>query len=50
MFFGPVGQKVEVTDALEVIGQDVKQEAADKFLGIQRHRLFSVPVFSIPVS
>ena len=38
MFFGSVGEKAEVTDAHEAIGQDMEQKAADKLLGIERHR------------
>ena len=50
MFFGAVGQKTEVTDAHEAIGQDMEQKAADKLLGIERHRFQSVFIFSVPVS
>ena len=45
-----VSQKAEVTDAHEAIGQDVKQKAADKLLGIKRHDLFSISVFSISIA
>jgi hypothetical protein len=38
VFFGAVGQQAEVTDAHEAIGQDMEQKAADKLLGIERHR------------
>ena len=38
MFFGAVGQKAEVTDTHDAIGQDVEQEAADEFFGIEGHR------------
>lgn len=50
LFFRAVSQEAEVTEAHEAIGQDMKQEAADKLLGIQSHRLFSIPVFSISVA
>ena len=49
LFFGSVGEKAEVTDAHEAIGQDVEQEAADKFVGLQSYRLFSIPVFAISI-
>jgi len=45
-----VSKKPEVTDAHEAIGQYVEQEAADKFVGLQSHRLFSIPVFSISIA
>jgi len=38
MFFGAVGQKAEVTDTHEAIGQDVEQGAADEVFGIEGHR------------
>jgi len=50
LLLGSVSQKAEVTDAHEAIGQDVKQKAADKLLGIKRHDLFSIPVFSISIA
>ena len=40
----------EVTDAHEAIRQYVKQEAADEFVGIEGHGLFSVLIFSVPVT
>jgi hypothetical protein len=43
VFFGSVGEKAEVTDAHETIGQDVEREAADEFFGIEGHRF--QPVF-----
>jgi len=43
VFFGAVGEKAEVTDAHETIGQDVEQEAADEFFGIESLRF--QPVF-----
>ena len=38
-----------MTHAHEAIRQDVKQEAADEFVGIESHYFFSIPVSSIPV-
>jgi hypothetical protein len=49
-FFRTVGDKAEVTDTHEAIGQDMEQEAANKFLGLQRYRLFSIPVFAISIA
>ena len=37
VFFGAVGQKAEVTDTHEAIGEDVEEEAADEFFGIEGH-------------
>ena len=34
-----VAEEAVVADALEAIGQDVQQEAADEFVRVQRHRL-----------
>jgi hypothetical protein len=45
-----VSQEAEVTDAHETIREDVEQEAADKFAGLQRHRLFSIPISSISIA
>ncbi len=50
MFLDAVGQEAEVTDAHEAIGEDVEQKAANKLLGIQGHRFFSIPVWSISVA
>jgi|SRR5687768_2677957 len=50
LFFRAVGQKAKVTDAHEAIGQNVKQEAADEFLGIKDDGLFSIPIFSISIT
>jgi len=50
LFFGSVGQKAEVTDAHETVGQDVEQKPADKLLSIKRHGLFAIAVFAIPVA
>ena len=45
-----LAKKAEVTDAHEAIRQDVKQEAADKFLGLKSHRLFLIPVSAISIA
>ena len=36
-----VGEQAVVADAMEALGQDVDQEAADELVGGQRHRLVS---------
>jgi hypothetical protein len=38
---GPVGvgEEAVVTDAVEPVGQDMDQEAADELVGVERHRL-----------
>jgi hypothetical protein len=38
---GPVGvgKQTVVTDAVEAVGQDVDQEAADELIGVERHEL-----------
>ena len=50
LVFRTVGEKAEVTDAHETVGQDVKQEAADKLLSIEGQGLFSIAVFAISVA
>ena len=50
LFLRSVGQKAEVTNTHEAVGQDVEQEAADKFLGLQRYRLFAIAVSSISIA
>ena len=50
LFLGSVSQEAEVADAHEAVGQDVEQEAADKLLGLQSHRLFSIAVSSISIA
>ena len=50
LFFRTVGEKAEVADAHKAVGQNVEQEAADKLLGVEGHRLFSVAVFSISIA
>src|SRR5438132_2613421 len=37
-------QEAVVADALEAIGKDVKEEAADELVGAERHRLLPVAV------
>ena len=49
MFLGAVGQEAKMADTHEAIEQDVEQEAADEFVGLKSHCLFSICVFSIPV-
>ena len=34
-----VGEKAEVADAVEAVGQGVQQEAADELVGVERHDL-----------
>jgi hypothetical protein len=46
LLLGSVGEEAEVTDAHETVGQDMKQKAADKLLGIQSHRFFFDPRLS----
>jgi len=48
--FGSVGQEAEVTDTHKALGNYVEQEAADEFVGIEGHSLFSVVIFSVPVT
>ena len=43
MFFGSVGEKAEVADTHEAVGEDVEEEAADELFGIEGHRF--QPVF-----
>ena len=50
MLLGSVSEKAEVTDAHEVLEQDVEEETADELLGIESDRLFSVPVLSISIA
>ena len=47
---GSVGQKAEVTDAHEAIGEDVEEKAADEFLGIEGQRFQPIVIPSIPVA
>jgi hypothetical protein len=35
VFLGAVGEKAEVANTHEAIGQDMEQEAADKLLGVE---------------
>jgi len=61
VLFGSIGEKAEVTDTHDAIGQDVEQEAADEFFGIEGHRFQPVfvslraksgldPIFHFPFS
>jgi len=50
MLLGSVGQKTEMTDAHEALREDMEQKTANKLLGIQSHRFFSIPVSSISVA
>ena len=38
-----------MTHTHETFGDHVEQEAADEFVGIEGHGLFSVLIFSVPV-
>ena len=49
LFLGSVSQKAEMADAHKAVGQHMEEEAADKLLGVKGQRLFSIPVFSVPV-
>jgi hypothetical protein len=50
MAFRSVGQETEVTHTHEAFGDHVEQEAANEFVGIEGHGLFSVLIFSVPVT
>ena len=50
MFFGSVGEKAEVADTHEAVGEHVEEKTADEFVSIKRQSLFSIPIFSIPVA
>ena len=39
-----------MTNTDKALGNHVEQEAADKFVGIEGHGLFSVLIFSVPVT
>jgi len=43
VFLGAVGEKAEVANTHEAIGQNMEEESADELLGIERHRF--QPVF-----
>ena len=47
---GSVGQKAEVTQAHEAIGEYVEEESANKLLGVKGHRFQPVFVPSVPVA
>jgi hypothetical protein len=42
--------KAAVTHAHETFGYHVEQEAADELVGIESHGLFSVLIFSVPIT
>ena len=50
LFLSSVGEKAEVADAHEPVGQDVEQEAADKLVGVEDQGLFPIAVFAISVA
>ena len=50
VLFGAVGQKAEVADTHEAVGEHVEEKTADEFVSIKRQSLFSIPVFSVPVA
>ena len=43
MFFGAVGEKAEVADTHEAVGEPLEKKTADEFVGIEGHRF--QPVF-----
>jgi len=49
VLLGSIGQKAEVTDTHEAIGEHVEEKTADELLGIEEHRFQPVFVSSIPV-
>jgi hypothetical protein len=48
--FGSVGKQTDMTHAHETFGDNVEQEAADKFVGLEGHDLFSAMMFSVSVT
>jgi hypothetical protein len=50
VLFGSVGEKAEVTDTHEAVGEHVEEKAADKLLGVKGHRLFLITIFAVPVA
>jgi len=50
VFFGAVGEKAEVTDTHETIGEHVEERTADEIVSIKGQSLFSIAIFSIPVA
>ena len=50
MFFGSVGQKAEVADTHEAVGEHVEEKTADEFVSIKGQSLFSIPVFAISIT
>src|SRR3989304_2366128 len=47
---GSVGQKAEVADTHEAIGEHVEEKTADEFVSIKGQNLFSIPVFAISIT
>ena len=50
MFFGSVGEKAEVADTHEAVGEHVEEKTADEFVGVKGQSLFSIPVFAISIT
>ena len=50
MFFGAVGEKAEVADTHEAVGEHVEEKTADEFVGVKGQSLFSIPVFAISIT
>ena len=50
VFFGSVGQKAEVADTHEAVGEHVEEKTADEFVGVKGQSLFSIPVFAISIT
>src|ERR1700739_681046 len=42
---GGIGEKAVVSDAVKAVGQDMDQEAADKLVGVERHKLVAGVAF-----
>ena len=47
--FPAVGEKAEVADALKSGGQDMEQESADEFGGVEGHQAGRGVVFTAPI-
>jgi hypothetical protein len=39
-----IGEKAEISNTLESVGKDVKQEPTDEFVSAKRHRLVAVAI------
>jgi len=50
VLFGSVGEKAEVADTHEAVGEHVEEKTADEFVGVKRQSLFSIPVFAISIT